>query len=112
MSMYGELLELALRELEESHRGDDDAELATALLEDVDGRAQALGSLGPGADAPGAIAANVSYDAALVHLGRALGVPVDLASFSRPGRARCELEDALAARGVELRAHARASAGP
>ena len=111
MSMYGELLELALREVEESHRGVDDTELATELLEEVGGRARALASLGPGADAPGAIAANVSYDAALVHLSRALGVPVDLSSFSRPGQARCQLEDALAARGIELRAPAPASAG-
>jgi hypothetical protein len=102
MSMYAELLELALHALEEEHSGVAGPDLDAALAREIASRGEVLARLRPGADAADAIAAQVSYDAALLLLCRVLGVEVEPAWFARPKAARVALEDRLAARGVEL----------
>jgi len=94
MSMYGELLELALGELEEAH-GKPGADLEKALADELERRRRALSRCGAGHDASERIASEVSYDAALVSLCRARGIDWAPSWFDRPALARAHLEAAL-----------------
>lgn len=95
--MYREYLELALRELEAAHRGLTGAALDAALEHDLEDRRRTLIQIGPRPDPPSAIAAQATYDAALVLLCRGRSIEVDLARFTDPQLAREELRSALSA---------------
>lgn len=95
MTIYQEYLEFALDELARRHRHLGGSELEMAVLDDVDVAWQILSELGPVPDPVNAIAANVSYDAALVLLCRTRGIQCDLKRFARPKAARGEIEASL-----------------
>ena len=52
--------------------------------------------------APDAVANELSYDTALIHLARLLGVECDLEDFDSPGHGRAEIESTLGFLGIRL----------
>lgn len=108
--MYTELLEFALRALEEENSGVEGADLEAALTREIATRGETLARLRPGADAADAIAAQVGYDAALFLLCRVLGAHVEEGLFARPRAARATLQELLVARGVEVQTQTAGSA--
>jgi hypothetical protein len=54
-----------------------------------------------------ALAAEVSYDRALIKLCTANGIAADVVGFSHPGAERARLERELATAGIDLAAFAR-----
>lgn len=102
MSMYRELVDLAVRVLEASHAGLEGAELEAALVQEVEVRRRDLERERLGQEASTAIAAQVGYDALLVSLCRILRIPYDASWFEVPDAARLRLEASLRERGILL----------
>lgn len=100
MSMYRELVDLAVSELEATHAGLAGHDLDAALVREAEVRRRDVERAGPGREASAAIAAEVGYDAALVALCRRHRLGYDDSWFTVPSAARAHLEAALRERGV------------
>lgn len=103
--MYRQLLAVALLE-RPPHPGDPDEE-PQVLLERLAEQRHQLLSAGAGtsrrhADPAAAVALQLRYDVALIHLCSALGIDYQLDRFSQPAAAREALEQSLRRMGLDL----------
>ena len=102
MSMYTQILDVALRE-----RPQREAEMATgealSALLDCRQHLDLVASSERGTDWSSAALANqIAYDIALIDLARCVGLDCDPSSFDQPQRRRTDIERQLISRGVRL----------
>jgi hypothetical protein len=113
MSMYTQILDVALHERPQREAEMGTGEALSALL-DCRQHLDLVASSEPGTDWSSAALANqISYDIALIDLARCFGLDCDPSSFDQPQRRRTEIEHTLIARGVRLEGfdHHRADSG-
>ncbi len=96
MSMYAHILSSVLNDWVDELGGDALVEFAQVC------RAQMLDSSPDRDGASTALAAELSYDRALIKVCQAHGIEVMPLSFSRPGEERARLEGELVAIGIDL----------
>lgn len=100
MSMYAQLLAVALASDDHAERTADTDELVAKVAR---ARCRLPADPTPAAvsgDVPAAVADQLAYDMALIALCRHLGIDCDVGAFNRPDAARSRLERALTSSGL------------
>ena len=98
MSMYSQLLELALEARAHSGSRDPAASPLAELLRCRSGLAAAAPPWSDPLTATTALADQVAYDIALIEWARSIGIQIETSDFDRPEEQRLELERKLEAR--------------